>query len=257
MQESTQTAALPEGNALIRREEIGNDAKPQTIYDPEASNRFEFEVTQDGLQYDTAHVYGPLADDRYVQWMREFKIKGNDEDVNEESREASVRLWNDLVTAVDNLEYDPAEDWKPLVANQEKIDSLNDFLAVAIGSGEEKATGKRIPAGRSETQTILTEAWFNGEVLQQKHVLRKSSLEFEKKYSRIQAKRFKQEKVQGLHKRQPKVEFIPQDEKLGELYDEMKISVEGFAGEWIPLRFKTTVIHHIFAGKLDPKKSAR
>jgi hypothetical protein len=41
--------------------------------------------------------FEPLDDERYMQWQREFKIKGNEDDVSEEAREASVRLWDDQI----------------------------------------------------------------------------------------------------------------------------------------------------------------
>jgi hypothetical protein len=249
---------LDADNVLIRKEDPQGEAKPVTIYDAEARNRFEFTITgDDGLKYDTAHIYGPESDDRYMQWVREFNIKGNEDDIAEESREATVRLWDDLVVEVENIEYDPQSDWKSLIDHQEKIESLNSFHAVAIVEPEEIAQGKRVLGGNVETQVVFTECWFNGEAVQQKHVIKKKSFELEKKYSRIQAKRFKQQKIGGSLKRKTKIQYVPQDAAIGELYDEMFVSQEGFANGVIPLRFKTQVTHSIFASKLDPKKSER
>jgi hypothetical protein len=224
-------------------------------YDATANNRFEYEVRHDdGLKYDTAHIYKPLSDERYLQWIREFKVKGNEEDVSEESREASVRLWDDQILEVENIEYPEGADWKALIDPQQKIESLNDFLAVAIVDDDAKASGKIRLGVENPTQTVTTEAFFNGELVRQKHTFKKKSFEHEKKYSLIQSKRFKQEVVKGLHKRKPKIAYIPQDEKIGELYDELLISSEGFADGNIPLRFKTTVVHSIFASELQNAK---
>ena len=51
---------------------------------------------------------------------------------------------------------------------------------------------------------------------------------WQKKYHRILQKRFKTEVTKGL-RRQPKVEYVPQDENLAKLYDEMFVSSEGFS----------------------------
>jgi hypothetical protein len=249
-------------NLLIREETdvlIREVAEPAgVIYDAAAFNRFEYEVRHDdGLKYDTAHVYKPLSDERYLQWIREFKVKGNEDDVSEESREASVRLWDDLIVEVENIEYPEGADWKSLIDSQQKIESLNEFLAVAIVDDDSKATGKIKLGAENATQTFTTEAYFNGEILRQKHVLKKKSFEHEKQYSRIQGKRFKQEPIKGLSKRKPKIEYVPQDERIGGLYDELFVSGEGFADGKIPLRFKTTVVHSIFESELDAKKSQK
>ena len=74
---------------------------------------------------------------------------------------------------------------------------------------------------------------------------------------RIQSKRFKEEKVGGSLKRKKSIRYVPQDEAIGQLYDEIAISVEGFPRPDpmdVPLRFKTAVIHEMFASRLDPKK---
>jgi hypothetical protein len=253
MQEATQT-----DNILIRDDETNSDEKPFKLYDPEAQNRFEYEVRQDGFIYDIAHVFGRLGDTRYIQWLSDFKIRGNEDQVDEESMEASIRLWDDVIIAVENVEFAPDVDWKTLIPYGEKLEAVNNLLAVAIAEPDDaRAKGPLRLGEQAKNQTVWTEAWFNGDVVKQAHTLRESTLEFKKEYSRIQGKRFKQEKIKGLYKRQPKVEFIPQDEKVGELYDKMIVSTEGFAGDWVPLRFKTTVMNHVFESKVDPKKSER
>lgn len=243
-------------NALIRQdlmEIAAKEQKPKPVYNANVRNRFDFDVREGVKKYETAHVFEPLSDERYLKWLRDFHIKGNEDDVSEEAREASVSLWDDQIFKVEKIEYPEGAEWKTLIPSSEKIEAINAFLAVAIGEDIEEVKGNRV-LGVDQTQTILTETFFNGEVATQSHVLRASSLELEKKFSRIQAKRFKQEKVGGL-RRKAKIEFVPQDEKLGELYDEMFVSQEGFADGKIPLRFKTTVLGHLFSEKLDQKKS--
>jgi hypothetical protein len=102
-------------NALVRNESTvpaaaaatgvaKKEEKPAPIYDPDARNRFAFSVREGMEKYDTAHIYEPLGDERYLQWLKEFKVKGNEDDVDEESREASVRLWDEQIFDVANIE---------------------------------------------------------------------------------------------------------------------------------------------------------
>lgn len=236
--------------------------QPETVlYDAHAKQRLEFDVTEGNEIFDTAHHYEPLSDERYLVFLKSIKAKGNDKEVDDYQLEANTALWNDLVKEVENFEA-PADftgEWKTLIGYAEKRDSLTNFLAVAIVEPETKSSGKR-QGVVSDTQTITTEAYFNfPNISQQTHTLKKKpedgdSSEWQKKYDRIQARRFRQEPTRGL-RRAPKIEYIPQDEAIGRLYDEMFVSQTGFKDGVIPLRFKTTVIHYLFGGStLDEKK---
>lgn len=239
-------------NVLDSQKPKTEDHKPLVIYDADARNRFEYEV-EGGSEI--AHVFGPLSDERYMQWNRDLKVRGNEDDVSEEAREASVKLYDDLIIEVENIEYPEGSDWKSLLDSQYKIDALNDLLAVAIVEAEPEKGGK-LQLGTPEAaaqQTITTECYFNGAIVQQTHVLVKRTFEFEKKYDRIQAKRTKQQKIGGLRRRQANVEYVPQDDKLGGLYDEMFVSADGFANGRVPMRFKVLVMHNIFGPKSKAK----
>lgn len=272
-QESGVGSAEPLGNVLVRDDgdnqaAAGQAAEkqpetPSAIYDASARNRFPYSVRSGGTKYDVAHVFGPLSDERYMQWNRDLKVRGNADEIEENSREASVALWDDLIVEVEGVEYDAGTDWKQFIPSSEKLEAVNDFLAVAIVDDEEQSSPGKLRLGdRDEKRPLIvtTEAWFNGEVVRQRHDVQPRSFESEKKYERIQAKRIRQEPVKGLNKRKPKIEYIPQDESLGKLYDDMCLGVIGFLGVakdvdvyMIPLRFKVVVIHHVFAPTLDPR----
>lgn len=260
---SIQQSAVNSDNALIRQgvDLINNLTegiemkKPPVIYDADARNRFEFEVREGVKLYETAHIFEPLSDERYLQWIREFRIRGTEDDISEEAREASVRLWDDIIFDVAKIKYPEGTDFRQWIPPMEKVEAINALLAVAIAEDIERISGDRTFGDEAKTISVSTEAFFNGERVEQVHELRPVTLELEKKYSRIQAKRFKQEQIGGLRNRKAKIEYIPQDHRLGELYDEMAVSASGFAGGKVPLRFKTTVIHHLFQEKLDQKKS--
>ena len=254
MEEPTQEQSGAESKESGAREE-----KTVQIYDPAAKNRFEFTVREDGVKYEIAHIFGELTDDRYLQWLKDFNVRGTEDDVEENSREAACKLWDDLIDRVEGVEFEEG-DWKSFVPYSEKVEAVNQLTAVAIGEDEDvkPATGPRRLGPATATVTVITEAWFNGDVTQQRHELRAKNAELEKKYARIQGRRFKQDQTKGFRKKQ-KVTYVPQDEKLGDLYDEMVIGATGFAVGFdnkstVPLRFKTAVVHEIFASPVEAKK---
>lgn len=222
------------------------------LYDAEARNRLAYTAQADGQEYDAAVVFDPLTDERYMQWIREFNLKGDVKtlDQNEQSMEATVRLYDDIAVEMENVEVPDGTDWKDLVPVSEKVNAINNLIAVAVFTPETKAEGPR-KLSAVASQTVLTEAWFNNDPLRQTHTLREATIEWKKKYAQIQSKRFKREITRGL-RREPKVEFVPQNERLGELYDTMQISATGFAGDNIPLRFKVAVVEFIFESELTP-----
>lgn len=255
-----------DGVAVAEAATVSSEPKNASskIYDANARNRFEYEVNHNGQKYDIAPVFGPLEDERYMQWVRDLKVKGSQGgDATDESREATVALWDDVILEVENVEYPEGAEWKSLIDSGTKLESMNDLLAVAIVEPEETVKSKLVLGKVDATHTVITEAWFNGEPVQQEHILKTKSFELEKKYERIMSKRIREEKTRGLHRRKAQIEYVPQDEKIGELYDEMCVSVSGFIssptettlgfGKAVPLRFKTLVINYIFAPKLDAK----
>lgn len=236
------------------------DEKKETIFDPKAQNRFGYSVEEDGRRFDVAHIFAPVSDERYLQYLKEFNISGDEENVKEEGREASVRLWDDVILKMEGVETD-GDDWKKYLPSAEKEAAVADLLAVAIGETDkpettseadtQQAPGKRVLGPKTE-QKVFTECLFHEEILRQCHVMQPVTLELEKKYARIAAKRFRREQVRGFRQKTT-VTYVPQDKAFGELYDEMMISTVGFAGNEVPLRFKTTVVHHIFGNKIEPK----
>lgn len=223
------------------------------IYDADASQRYEFEVVEGGARYNTAHRFEPLSEERYVQHIKSARAQGNEQDVDENILETVVELWNDLIVEVENIETEPGEDWKSVIDSTEKQEALNSFLTVAIVEPEIVTGGKRKLSVNS-TEKVITEAFFNGEPIQQTHVLQKKRDEWQKKYDRIEARRFQQEPTKGL-RRKPQIKYFAQDEGIGKLYDEQFIEQTGFANGKIPLRFKTRVIHYLYgSSKLGEKK---
>ena len=229
-------------------------------YDAGKDQRFEFVVTEGNAKYDTAHVFGPIGDERWMQFLRDQKVRGNGEKIESNEVEAIDGLWNDLIRSVENIDTD-GRALHEVIDYAEKKDALETYIAVAAFDPETAASGPRRP-GMVQARTVITEAYQDGAVLQQFHTLRKKTLEDIKRYESILRRRLKQENVRGL-RRSAEITFVPQDDKLAKLYDDMKIEVKGFAVPYnfqdngtdgIPMRFKVAVVHHVFASDLDEKK---
>lgn len=262
-EDKTEASEASEASATGAGETEGGESKPKEpeyFYDATAKQTFPFEVTEDDGVYETAHHYDPLDDERYVKFVDAIVVKGNEDEMVADAISAQEKLWNDLnQQKPDNFETDE-EDWQSVIdLENEKIPSLNHYLAVAIVVPEkadaENGDRKVRHKSKSDTITVITEAYFNGKPVQQKHVIKRKTKEWSKKFNRIRQKGAKFEKVGGLRSK-PNMIAVSQDVAVGKLYKEMFVSQEGFVDGIIPLRFQGRVINYIFAGKaqLNEKK---
>lgn len=228
------------------------------LYDSEAIQRFEFTIAENGKKYQTAHIFNPLPDERYLQFLQQIKVKAKGENIESDATNASQALWDDLIKEVENVDFGGEPDWKPMVSVfNEKIPSLNNYLAVAIIDDEAEegpAAARRIVKANKEplSQTVVTEAFFNGEPVRQSHVLQPLSVALATRYSKLQEKTFNVKQVPGV-KDIKIITYRPQDAEKARLYDEMALSQTGFSGG-IPLRFKVKVVDYIFAPTLEAAK---
>ncbi len=253
MQESAQSVPIEvatEDRSVIPMPE---PEEHEYFFDASSRNRFEFKVRHKGKTYDTAHIFEPLSDERFMKFRRAIRARGNESRVKENSMEAAVSLWDDLIVEVENIEVS-GDDWKPKIPISEKIESIQFLLAVAIAEEDlgDDDPGVRRPDDDSP-EVVITEAFLNGNVVRQRHELQPTTFELKKRYARIMSQRFRQEQTGGL-RREPEIEVVPKDEQFAKLYDQMLIEAKGFENDEIPVRFKTTVVHEIFDGVLDEKK---
>lgn len=223
-------------------------------YDARARNTFTFEVHGLDETVEIGHVFGPLDDPRYVEYLNGLKIHGTRNDVRGRSEEEACRLWDDLVVDTVNITYPEGTDWRSLIDLQDKIRSLNEFLVVSVFRQPRVSGGALQLGDGSDSDTYVTECYFNGRIVRQEHVMPRAGFELQKKYDRIRRREVRQVEVRGLMKRNdPEMRYEPQDEQMGALYDEMVISTTGFAGGVVPLRFKTAVVNAMFAAKVESK----
>jgi hypothetical protein len=225
----------------------------QNVYNYEVDQRYEFEVSHNGEIFDTAHILSPCSDERYVQWVKEWNLAAEETGAKEKYTDATSRLWDDLIVDVENIQK--TDDWKSKIPVDEKLEAIRVFFAVAIVPAEKTSKVRSFEAAQS--RVVRTEAFFNQQVTQQTHTLNPENLdEIRRRYLTIQKRQYKREMIGGL-RREPKVEFRPQDDAFGKLYDDLVEQADGFhvvPAQLIPLRFKTTIVHHLFESQVAEKK---
>lgn len=228
-------------------------AEAPLVYDADAQQRFAFEIIEGAEKFETAHIFNSLGDERYLQYLKDGKIEGNEDEVKEEVQAATVSLWRDLVDRLENVEIEGDSDFRDLVdVENEIIPAMGAYLAIAIVEPEVVVSGVRKLSADNNLK-VITEAYFNGKPIQQTHILSRKTQETSKTYDRICKNEYKQERMGGGLKLKPRTRFVPQVKAKGELYDQMAVSHEGFKGR-VPVRFKATVIDYIFASTLQQKK---
>lgn len=222
------------------------------LYDATATQRFPFSVKEDGELIETAHIFKPIDDTKHLNYLREL-VKIRDGDRNDKTlNELTVDFWrDDLIKNIENLQAEEGTDFRDIPDAEEEVAPLTvSYLTVIVKQPTVAQKRKRSPI-KTNKQTITTQAYFNGEVCEQRHVLQKGD-EWKKKYNRIQRSQY----VEGKDaKGETTVKFVPAYEDKIKLYDEMMIEAQGFAADIIAARFKLATIDSAFETSVfDAKK---
>ncbi len=129
---------------------------------------------------------------------------------------------------------------------------LISYLAVVVKPPTVAEKRQRSPI-KTNRQTVITQAYFNGAPVKQRHVLQAKSDEWRKKYQRIQRAQYVEDKANKSD--EAKIKFVPGNRAKAALYDEMLIEAHGFAHDIIPMRFKVVAIDAAFESSVvDAKK---
>lgn len=221
--------------------------KTEVIYDADETQRIP---VGDGV----FAVVKPYTDEKFLKVRQEFAElvneslqRGEDQEVTqEEIKQALVRDVKLADELIENLEGYPdlPGDWKELLSVEDKQAIIRKALNFVIDEAEsEFVLGKTV---------VLTACYFNGKVANQRHILRKKTIDDSSAYSHLVTKQYKPVKIKKFGQKDA-FEFILQDQAKAALYDSMIESPEGFQNNKVPLRVKVLVIDHIFS-VLDGKK---
>lgn len=233
--------------------------KPPVVYDASAEQRYQFEIKENGRKFKSAHRFKPVDDERHFEFVGHLlQIEYGEQaaaEKNAAEKQTIVDFWRNQIIEIENVEIEDGSDFHDFADADNEIVPMTTMLLAVVVKNAKAASGKRQfgTAKSSETQSVRTEAFFDGLPVEQTHTLKAKSDEYQKKYNRLQRSQYKVERTEGL-RREPKLEIVPQHKAKGLLYDEMYISSTGFADDIVPLRFKVVVIDDIFSASIDPKK---
>lgn len=228
---------------VTNEDAIKNDS--QVLYDADVVQRLKFEVDD---EYETTHIYSPLEDEKFFEFdgNSRLKIVDDGKSLLPDNAKASIKLFDFLVSDIENdWEGEKPANWKDEIdADKEKIPSVAYFLTVTAFAETRKSW--------LQTDNVtFTEAFFNSKITQQKHFLRKKTIEDIREFNRFK-KIPLASKSKGLAQSETTVNSNGRGKAA--LYDKMKIKdAEGYAGR-VPAWHKVAVIDFIFASGLTQKK---
>lgn len=252
---TVQTAPANNAASTNQTAADGNTTAVPVLYDATAKQRFPFQIKEDGELIETAHIFKPVDDAKHLDYLREVVKVRDGERTDKTLTDLTVEFWREhLIDSIENLETEEGADFRDIPDSEEEITPLTvSYLTVVVKPATVAEKRKRSPI-KSKSQTIITQAYFNGEVCEQKHILQKGD-EWKKKYNRIQRSQYVEDKNNKDENGEAKLKFVPAYEDKLSLYDEMMIETHGFANDIIPARFKLTAIDGAFGSPIvDAKK---
>lgn len=230
------------------------------LYDISAMQTFTFEATDDAGTYEFSHTFAPLAgrEDALVRFDSDRSIEysqtGKDTEIVASSAVASLRLWNELATAVTGYGEDDVlpPNWKEMVPEEDKVAAVRELLwaEIVIVDDDEKTSRLAGRRGWADTlsgeKTIRIRSNFSGrEVI--------TAVTFR---PRTAADLMAYERIQGRIRltRSGSLQIRPQLKAKGELFDRMLVSSIGY-NSGIPLHHKALAITALFEATAETKKS--
>lgn len=240
------------------------------VYDSTVNQRIPVTVTEDGEEFTDVHVIRSLTSPEgeaaliAFDTARQAIIRSSEGKNRFKSRssKAAIELYDALAVAVRENDEDTElpKDWKAQIAEEDKIAVVNHILAVSIikneavgGSGGEK--GSRL-FGRAKAGRILTlECYFNDEIVQTTHRLRRKTAEDYEKYEEITGFSFDENK--GLAKADTDIVADSNWAEKSELYRSLIEDATGYVGD-VPLHHRAAIVDAYFRpSSATQKKSNR
>lgn len=237
------------------------------VYDSTVNQRIPVTITEDDEEFTDIHEICPLASPEgeaaliAFDTARQAIIKTSEGKNRFKSRSAvaAIELYDATATSVreNGEETELPKDWKAQIAEEDKISVVNHILAVsivkneAVGGGNEK--GSRL-FGRVKTGRILTlECYFNDEIVQTTHQLRRKTAEDYEKYEEITGFSFDENK--GLAKADTDIVADSNWAEKSELYRALVEDKTGYVGD-VPLHHQATIVDAYFRPNSQTQKKS-
>lgn len=228
-------------------------------FDAKARQHIPLEVECDGETFVVVHVFDPFDNvdrmvayyERLQQRLTQSTIKGG---VASESDTlaANVWLWDKLAVGMEGR-GEPGdelpEDWKALVDDEEKDAAINALLGVqVVPIPAQEADGKRLAWGQKTSYfTVPLRVRFGAYQVETRHRIRKYSAE---QFRRYKVATSRAEHVPGSRLDRSDTILATAARELGDLYQELRESVENYVGDEVPLPHRVVVMRQVFGGGL-------
>jgi hypothetical protein len=246
------------------------------LYDSEQNQHIPLAIEAGEGEVKVAHVMAPLTDKLLIEFdeARQVAVVGDSRQTGTETHTAAAaaKLWDKACLSVRGYgesDEDLPEDWRELIPIEDKIAVIDHILTCVIvekdaseikngesknGEAENKA---RAAWGANRARSILTESYFNDEIVLTAHTLRSKTAQDYAEYERINRLMFENQRS-GLRKKSERLAVFPATMRgKATLYDKVVLSTSGYNAEnggRVPLHHKAVVIDAYFAAKADTEK---
>lgn len=233
----------PEEDAKSPVQEVIDPTPAPILYDADAEQSFTFEIEDDDARYEITQVFGALEDKVIAEYdrFREVAVEqdGKDTEIKTNSVIADEYLFEKLCLNILGFEGDKPENWKDLIAYDEKKIGIQKLLGHKIVTDKSQKVVKPRSWGEkvSTTNTLVLKAYFDGGIVETKaHFEDKKPGDialYESLKSRVRLS------DKGVDESEIKIPASMK--KKATLFDRLDPRVEGYAGR-VPMHHKAAFI---------------
>ena len=237
---------------------INHPETVRVLYDADAEQRISFQFEKRGRLYTVAHVFAALSDEDTIEYERGRNLRLTEADLSEsDDRDAmaiqgdtfgpAVSLWDQKIVKVENYACAMSPEWKRLVPIRHRAFAVQSALiATEILPLPIVGDSEAFPDGEEDnTSTIRLRVLFSDTQLITEHVLRLPSAEDMTTYRALMSRALM---VKGTRLGKQEQRIPSRARRLGQLYDQVKVSATGYVGR-IPLHHKVAVVVNHFKGE--------
>lgn len=236
---------------------LNNEQTPAAavLFDADAQQRVPFQIEFEGELYEIAYKIDPVSDEQTTELETRRNVRQAEADADEargrdgmvaesDSLDASDWLFKQLAKGVEGTEFDDDGDWMENFSQRERAAVIDQaVLACQVLDLSKVKAGKRLPAKRTGSgSTTVLRVLFGGRQIDTRHVLAEGDGDIQSEFDALMRRGVI---VAGTKLGQREIYIPNRARRLGEFYDRLKLSAEGYAGR-IPLHHKmAVVIHHL------------
>lgn len=234
-------------------EEVMSPTTAPILFDKNAPQKLPFVKKDDNGRYELEFEIQNLADEDLKEFDRlsfvKIETEGDDQIFTSDDLDACEWFFDNRVKLTGGFDGELPPNWADEFSLTEKQAIVREFLSAGVyTSGDEVVKTKRLTFGTGGNITkIEILAVFDGREIVCTHKLPGNKNNFLRRFIKI---------AQGLTNKKGKTgTYLPETwQKLGQLYDEMDITVSGYEPDGIPLHHKALVLREAFAAQAESNR---